>query len=507
MKRTSVQVPIILGFSAMLCILTAVVLANIYQIHAFGEHIRAIVLERNKKSDLAARMALLHRDRYTSLVHASALSDPFERDEEINRFRDMARQFIKARDEFLALPLDDSEIATWQAIRAEVRKVEAESETVIERFQADDIAAAKYLIKQHLSPFQDNMMRGWNQLLALQQEKNLDALRQSADMDSQLRRLSIVLGGIAVAIGFSVAWFAVRTSRRLEDEILLEKERAQITLASLSEAVIRINPQGEICYLNPYAEYFLGLRVEEGNRCKPAESFQILDKTSRKSLFEPFLDDLRRNLKTSLPANACLVTAVGMEYDIEGIGAPLRPSSSDSAAEGLSPGAVIVLRDITESRNMLRRQAGRAGFDPVTGLTDPQVLDDRLSAALLGKRAEDQPLGFLMIQVENLDAIRASSSNAGIEALFDRLKRLLMVRLRDSDIVSRYDDTSFALLLPSCPEGKVIEIAEDLQRILDQYQLEWDNKRHAVEAHVGRVLIPPFSGTLSDCLDAAKRKD
>lgn len=506
MKRTSVQVPIILGFGAMLCILTAVVLANIYQIHEFGEHIRAIVLERNKKSDLASRMAALHHDRYTALVHAAALSDPFERDEEIVRFRDMARQFIKVRDQFLGLPLDKSEIATWETIRAEVRKVETVAETVIERIQADDGATAKHLIKNQLSPFQGNMMRGWNQLLSVQQEKNLEALRQSADMDSQLRQISIVLGGIAVAIGFSVAWFAVRTSRRLEDEIVMEKERAQVTLASISEAVIRINPQGEICYLNPYAEYFLGLRVEDGGTCKPAESFQILDKTSRKSLFEPFLDDLRRNLKTSLPTNACLVTALGMEYDIEGIGSPLRASPDDDTA-GLSPGAVIVLRDITESRNMLRRQAGRAGFDPITGLTDPQVLDDRLSAALLGKRAEDQPLGFLMIQIDNLEMLRANSSNAGIEALFYHLKRLLMLRLRDSDIVSRYDDASFALLLPSCPESKVVEIAEDLQRILDQFQLEWDNKCHKVAAHVGRVLIPPFTGTLQDCLDAARMKD
>lgn len=497
MKRTSVQTPIILGFGAMLLILSAVVLANIYQIHVFSEQIRAIVLERNKKSDLAALMNELHRNRFRSLVHATALTDPFERDDEIRYFRELAREFIKARDQFMSLPLDDSELSTWESIRTEVRKVEAESESVVEYLQADYLDTAKTLIKTRLAPLQDSMMAGWNQLLYVQNEKNKEALRQSDRMDSEMRQISIVLGGIAVLIGLSVALYAIRTSRRLEADLLEEKARAQITLEALSEAVIRINPQGEICYLNPYAEFLLDRQLQPDGACIATEAIQLLDKTSRKSLLEPMLADLKRNLKAALPNNACLVTTEGMEYDVEGSGAPLHMGAQQEL------GALIVLRDITEARNNLRRNSSCAGIDPVTGLTDWTVLEDRLASALLGKRAEDQPMGFLLVRLDNLDAIRASAGYTSLDTLFRQIGHLLQLRIRDSDILSRFDDTGFGILLTSCPETKATDIADDIRRALDQFSLEWDQQTLPVRAHVGRVQIPPFAGTLHDCLRAA----
>lgn len=497
MKRTSVQTPIILGFTAMLLILTAVVLANIYQIHVFSEHIRAIVLERNKKSDLAALMNELHRNRYRSLIHATALTDPFERDDEIRYFREMAREFIKARDQFTSLPLDESELATWETIRAEVRKVEAESEVIVEYLQADYLDTAKTLIKNRLAPLQDSMMAGWNQMLYVQNEKNKAALRESDTMDNELRQLSIVLGGFAVLIGFSVAVFAVRTSRRLETDLQEEKERAQITLEAISEAVIRINPQGEICYLNPYAEFLLDLQLPATGDCKAVSAIQLLDKNSRTSLLEPMLADVRRNLKASLPANACLVTEQGMEYDVEGSAAPMRMGAMDT------PGAVMVLRDVTEVRNTLRSQTGCNGVDPLTGLTDSLVLEDRLASALRGKRSEDQPLGFLLVRFDNLNDIRDIAGNSSIDSLFRQAAHLLQLQIRDSDLLSRFDNAGFGILLTKCPETKVLDIAAEIQRAFDQFRLEIDQHNIPVKAHVGRVLIPPFAGTLYDCLRAA----
>jgi diguanylate cyclase (GGDEF)-like protein len=496
MKRTSVQTPIILGFGAMLLILATVVLANIYQIHVFSEHIRTIVLERNKKSDLAALMNELHRNRYRALVHATALSDPFERDDEIRYFREMAGEFIKARDQFTSLPLDESELATWESIRAEVRKVEAESEVIVDYLQADYLDTAKTLIKNRLAPLQDSMMAGWNQMLYVQNEKNKAALRESNAMDSELRQLSIILGAIATLVGFSVAAFAIRTSRRLEADLQEEKERAQITLEAISEAVIRINPQGEICYLNPYAEFLLGMQLPEGG-CGEISAVQLLDKNSRTSLLEPMLADLRRNLKLSLPANACLVTTQGMEYDVEGSGAPMRMGTTEA------PGAVIVLRDVTEMRNSLRSQGGCAGIDPITGLTDSLVLEDRLSSALRGKRSEDQPLAFLLVRFDNLDDISAVAGNSSIDLVFRQTTHLLQLRIRDSDLLCRYDNTGFGILLTKCPEAKAMDIADDILRSIEQYRLRIDQHSLSVKAHIGRVLIPPFAGTLYDCLRAA----
>lgn len=498
MRRTSVQVPIILGFGAMLLILTAVVLANIYQIHAFNAQIRTIVLERNKKTDLAALMKELHDERFIALTRGASLDDPFARDDEISRFRELARRFIKARDQFMGLPLDDSEKAIWESVRTEVRRIEAEAEVVFEYQQANRPDLAKLLVDTRLAQAHKRMMAGWSELIEVQNEKNLDALSQSDRMDAELARLSVVLGGIAVLIGVSVALFAIRTSRRLELELLNEKERAQVTLEAISDAVIRINPQGEICYLNRAAESLIEDQLPPGG-CKPISILQLLDKTERTPLIEPMLADLENNLRTALPDNACLVSPDGMEYDVEGIGAPLRMGSDKTL------GAVIVLRDVTEARNTLRRQNSGSGVDPLTGLTDPLQLEDRLASALLGKRASDQPMGFLLIRLDNAAEIRLSAGNAALETLLHRLGQSLRLHIRDTDIVSRLDDTRFGILLPACPESKAAEIAGKIRAALSKHRLEWEKQQLPARAWVGAVHIPPFSGSVEDCMRAAGR--
>jgi diguanylate cyclase (GGDEF)-like protein len=483
----------------MLLILTAVVLANVYHIHVFSEQIRAIVLERNKKSDLAALMGELHRNRYRSLIYAAALSDPFERDDEIRYFRELARQFIKARDEFLSLPLDDSEIATWHSIREEVRKVEAESENIIDRLESDDLETGKQLIQTRLAGMQEKMMAGWSQLLYVQNEKNKEALLHSEHMDHELRNASIILGGIGVFIGLSVALFAIRTSRRIEDALIDEKEQAQITLEAINDAVIRINAKGEICYLNPQAETLLDLQLTPGG-CKPSEVMQIIDRDKRAALLDGLLADLRRGIKVVIPDNACLVTTEGMEYDIQGSASPLRMTRERDM------GAVIVLRDVTEARSALRRQNGHGEFDPITGLYSARAIEDRLADALLGKRSADQPLGFLLVRLENLAETRALAGNSTVELMLRQIGQLLRLRVRDRDVIARLDGDSFGMLLPACPEHKVAEIAADARKSLAHYHLDWNGQHLGVEAHIGEVRIPPFSGTLDECMRAAGAK-
>ncbi|GEM_PF-5735859 len=171
MRKKSVQVPIVIGFGLILLILATVLAVNLSQMRQFSQHIRSVVLEQNRKSDLAAIMNELQRNRYRSLLHASALSDPFERDEELRHYHDLAKEFIQTRDDFLSLPLDDGEMSTWETIRRNVKHVEAEASIILDHMSADRQELARRLIKTRLSPVHERMMAGWNQLLYVQSEK------------------------------------------------------------------------------------------------------------------------------------------------------------------------------------------------------------------------------------------------------------------------------------------------------------------------------------------------
>ena len=65
-----------------------------------------------------------------------------------------------------------------------------------------------------------------------------------------------------------------------------EKERAQVTLASIGDGVIRTDAEGRIDYLNPVAERLTGWSESEALGRSSHEVFQVVDEASRKRLDE-----------------------------------------------------------------------------------------------------------------------------------------------------------------------------------------------------------------------------
>ena len=500
MSRTSVQIPILIGFSLILLILGVVIAANISQIHNFSTQIRTIVLERNQKSELAAYMKRLQRSRYRSLLYASALEDPFERDEELRYFHSLAGDFIKARDKFTLLPLDRDEASMWNAIRSDVQQIRSESVIVLDHLEGNRLELARRLIKTRIAPIQERLMDSWSRLVDKQSEKNKGDLVETDRLESEIKRLSLLLGAFALLVGVIVAYVALRISRHLEDTLRQEKDRAQLVLESISEAVIRLNAKGEICYLNPYAEHTLGIKLDYDPACKSGNELQLVDKLTRESFTEVLLEDLRRGIRVSFPPNTCLISSEGMEYDVEGGGTPL------IGREHLM-GAVIVFRDVTENLEALRKNTGRGRIDLITGLSDSMALESRLADALQGQRAKDHPLAFLRIQILNLDEIRQTLGTTARDILMRQIASQLQTRIRETDVLASMNDNSFGILLITCPEPKAAHIASHIRDSLAHYQLHWEDHSHPILFQVGMVQIPPFAGTLTECLEAASHAD
>jgi len=311
-----------------------------------------------------------------------------------------------------------------------------------------------------------------------------------------LTRISLILGAAAFLVGIIVAYFALRISRRMEDDLLEEKDRAQVTLESISEAVIRINGEGQLCFLNPFAEHLLGIRLDEKTACQPESALQLLDKWSREPLTASILDDLRKGRRVALPANACLISAEGMEYDVEGSGAPLK-------IHGRITGAVLVVRDVTESREVLRRKAQCNGIDPNTGLSDTSLLESILMGTLRGKRADDQPMAFLLLRLPDMDRLRKDLGLNAQGALMQHLINLLRAQIRESDVLVSVDENSLGIVLYACPAAQAEAVADKIKDNLQHFRFVWDGQPRVVALNLGMILIPPFKGTLNECIAAA----
>ena len=497
MKRPSALVPVIAGFSVMLILMAAVTAIGVNYVRVLSGQLTAIVAERNEKAELATVMRAIHEARYQSLMLASTMHDPFMRDEELMRFSRMAHEFIAARDKFLTLPLDEQEFSLWRHIRDNVKHVESNVETALALLQLDQLDDAQLVIKRRLLPAQETMMAEWQKLVALQRGKNQEALNDARYASTQAQRLTLTLSAGAFFVGLGIAIFVVRLSRRLEKDLFEEKERAQVTLQAIGDAVIRFDTDSRIRYLNPVAEQLLGIQQSRGLGQALEQVMKLFNKEDRTGLNAELVTQTLAGERSFLPPTACLESGQGMEYEVEGSCAPIH------TPEGDIMGGVLVLRDVTEARELHRKLLWQADHDGLTGLMNRRAFEDKVSRTMNSKRSNEFPLSLLFIDLDKFKPVNDTAGHAAGDELLRQLSRVMLARIRDTDLLARMGGDEFAVVLTACPNEMAERIAHLIKDSIGAFNFVWEGRTYQVGASIGVVHVPPTWATLDECLAAA----
>lgn len=497
LKGSSSLLPVITGFGVMLLLLVAVTAISVTHISQISGELTAIVSERNQKSAFVARLQGLNLARYQSLRLASLMDDAFERDDELMRFSSLALDFIHLRERFQALPLDQDEIEQWHALRAEIRAAEAIAEVIVDLLQRNALHVARARLDDELSHAQERVASGWTRLLALQTDKNQAALSDAYAASTSARSLAILLSAIACLVGILVAVFVVRLSRRQEKALFEEKEHAQVTLHAIGDAVLRVDRALGVVYLNPVAEHLLG----GDGRALVGQPLDHVLRLHCRGADTDLIEELRLALVAgrhhALPACAMLRAREGIEYEVEGQCSPVRTHDGESA------GGVLVLRDVSEAREMQRKLHWQANHDSLTRLLNRHAFEERVSRALTGQRRGEFPMTLMFIDLDRFKQVNDGAGHAAGDELLRQVGSLMQRQLRETDIVARMGGDEFAILLPSCPDDMAEKIAKAIRDSVAAHRFEWAGSEHGIGASIGVVHIPPTWNTFEACLAAA----
>lgn len=484
---STAQTPVISGFGVMILLLIGVAAIGVSHVRILSEQLTAIVVERNLKAELATSMKSLHDARYQAIFMASELDDPFERDEQTQRFSSLAADFIAARDRFLDLPLTPEELAAWEQVRGQLPVVEAVASAVLELIQTGQSALAGQRIRGELRQHQSLMMAQWDVLVEMQRKSNAEALVAANRARERARGLVIGLSALALLVAVAVAAFVIRLSRRLETDLFEERERALVTLRSIGDAVIRFDHADQVNYLNPVAESLLGVSAWEGNLVSDgvpaAEVLHLYERETRNDLTAVLMQDVRRGATFVLPHSACLLSTHGMEYEVEGKCSPIH------APDGGIIGGVLVMSDVTEARELQRRLLWHSDHDALTGLANRRAFEEQLSLSLGSKRAAQLPMSLLLICLDQLKVVKEGAGHAGSEEMLRQIANLILARVRDSDVPARLGHDEFAVQLLSCPNEMAMQIATQIRDSVIGFRLIWENASYQVGVHIGIVHL------------------
>lgn len=190
--------------------------------------------------------------------------------------------------------------------------------------------------------------------------------------------------------------------RAAEESLFEKKEHAQVILRSIGDAVLVTDFNGVVTDLNPMAEAMTGWLSSEAVGRPLTEVFPITDGASGARAADPARRAMREDRIVGLEADCVLHRRDGTESGIEDSTAPLHDR------HGRVSGAVIVFRDVTQSRAITRRMSYLASHDALTGLPDRALLNERLDQAIRLAHRHGKQAALLYADMDNFKDINDS---------------------------------------------------------------------------------------------------
>ena len=256
--------------------------------------------------------------------------------------------------------------------------------------------------------------------------------------------------------------------KSMEEALFVEKERAQVTLNCIGDAVACTDISGNITFLNLVAEKMTGWSWQEAAGKPMAEVFRILDATSRETTANPMDMAVRQNRTLHLPSNCILIRRDGFETPIEDSAAPIHDR------EGLATGAVIVFRDVSAARAMAVQMAHSAQHDFLTGLPNRMLLSDRVNQAIFLAWRHMKKVAVLFLDLDGFKHINDSLGHPIGDKLLKSIAKRLVDCVRAPDTVSRQGGDEFVVMLSEMeqPEDAAVAARRILQAVAEAHSID-----------------------------------
>jgi diguanylate cyclase (GGDEF)-like protein/PAS domain S-box-containing protein len=226
-----------------------------------------------------------------------------------------------------------------------------------------------------------------------------------------------------------------------EEMLFTEKERAQVTLDSIGDAVLSTDLEGKVTYLNVVAEKITGWTREEAIGKDIDEVFVIIDGNTREPCANPLRSAIAKNRTVGLTPHCILIRRDGAEFAIEDSAAPIHDQ------HGLATGAVIVFHDVSVARAMGAEMSHLAQHDILTNLPNRTLLQDRLTQAIATACRNDFQIAVLFLDLDGFKHINDSLGHATGDRLLQLVAKRLLAAVRTSDTVCRLGGDEFVILL------------------------------------------------------------
>ncbi len=218
-------------------------------------------------------------------------------------------------------------------------------------------------------------------------------------------------------VRFIIAHWDVTQQRQLAAKLAAQHDLLRGTLESIGDAIIITDTRGTVTWLNPPAQALTNWSIDDAR----GRSLEHVCRIER-------------------AGETVLIARGGTEHVIEETATPIENE------HGTVLGTVLILRDVTEQRRLLRAVAFRAAHDELTGLPNRASFQSNLEQAMREAIAGGTMLAVLFVDLDRFKSINDTFGHAAGDKVLQAAAARISAAVRHDDFVARIGGDEFVIV-------------------------------------------------------------
>jgi diguanylate cyclase (GGDEF)-like protein/PAS domain S-box-containing protein len=287
-------------------------------------------------------------------------------------------------------------------------------------------------------------------------------------------------------------------ARMTQSEVALssEKERAEVTLQSITDAVITTNASGKVEYLNPVAERLTGWNNKEAHGFPVEKVLRLVHESNHEEVVNPVHECLKINGVAVMGPHTALLQRSGLSLSVEASAAPMRNR------EGEIIGVVMVCQDVSTSRKLSLQLSYQASHDSLTGLFNRLKFEEQLNQLLADMEGQSHH-ALLYLDLDQFKIVNDTCGHIAGDELLRQIAGNLKKRIRQGDVLARLGGDEFGILLRNCNLERATAIADKILKEVKEFRFAWDDKTFEIGTSIGVAEITSDNLNAANIMSAA----
>ena len=276
--------------------------------------------------------------------------------------------------------------------------------------------------------------------------------------------------------------------REIEEKLRSEKDFIATTLNSIQNPVIVVDSKEKIKLINPSAEKLFGDKEPK-----------LIDKSIHELLIlysnrqTTHIVDISQMLKQKKRWRTMFYHHPDRRVvELEFSASPM----IDMETEDI--GFVIILKDVSEDRQLRRKLNYEGSHDQLTGFLNRVAFEQKFETVVVegSSGAAQHVLAYL--DIDQFKVVNETCGNAAGDRLLKQVAGILQARVRKSDILSRLSGDEFGIIMPFFEMKRALEVMQNIIIDIQHSGFVWRDKEYQVTASIGVMAFGQMRDEFSE---------